>query len=60
VFILPDLGAIRELNMPVDRTERVTSMSCDDTVLPFVLAFDSNQNSPSNHFAKQGSALLLL
>jgi len=57
--MLASLRAIRELHIPVDRLECITSMSRDNTMLPFMLAFDSNQNSSSNHLAKQCLVLLL-
>jgi len=56
--MLPGLRAIRELNIPVDRMERVASMPCNNTSLPFMLTLDSNKNPSSNHPSKQSFILL--
>jgi len=59
-LVLASLRAIRKFDMPVDRMERVASMPCNNTSLPFMLTLDSNKNSPSNHPSKQSFTLLSL
>ena len=49
VLMLSSLRAIRKLDIPVDRMERVPCMPCNGSFFSFVRTFDSNENSPSYH-----------
>jgi len=60
VFVLSSLRAIRKLDIPVDRLERVASMPCNDSFFALMRSLDSNKNSSTNHLAKQSLVLLLL
>jgi len=58
--MLSGLRSIRKFDMPVDRLERVASMSRDDSFFALMRSLDRNKNSSSNHLAKQSFVLLSL
>jgi len=60
VSILPGLRSVRKSDIPVDRMERVSCMSCNDPFFALMRSLDSNKNSSSNHLAKQRFILLSL